>query len=136
MIAFDSSALIKRYQREDHSDWVREQMSRDPEWCGSTLLATETAIAIARLIPDSESLGLADIRVSRDLEFFDLFPVDGEVLVGAVELGRAFGLRTLDAIHLSSFRSIPTEFRVMTFDGRLAAAAKEIGLDLLAPPGA
>ena len=134
MIALDSSALIKRYQREQHSEWVREQMSMDDGWCGSTLLAAETAIATAQAIRASDELAMYDARISRDLEFFDMWPVDSECLVGAIELGRAYRLRTLDAIHLSAFRLMPVACRVMTFDGRMASAAREIGLDLLVPP--
>jgi len=135
MLALDSSALIKRYQREEHSEWVRGQMSEDEAWCGSTLLAAETAIAVARAIRAADDLAKYDARISRDLEFFDMWPVDSECLTGAIELGRAYGLRALDAIHLSAFRLMPVDCRVITFDARMASAAREVGLDLLTPPG-
>ncbi len=134
MIALDSSALIKRYQREEHSEWLRDQMSVDGGWSGSALLAAETAIAVGRAIRASDELAKYNARISRDLEFFDMWPVDSECLVGAIELGRAYRLRTLDAIHLSAFRLMPVDCRVITFDARMASAAREIGLDLLMPP--
>jgi predicted nucleic acid-binding protein len=133
VIALDTSALLKRYLREPHSQWLREQMSSDGQWAGSTLLATETAIALARAIPDSQSLARYDALASRDLEFFDLWPMDSECLVGAVDLGRAFALRTLDAIHLAAFRLMPPGCRLITFDARIESAALEIGLELLTP---
>jgi predicted nucleic acid-binding protein len=135
VIALDTSALVKRFVREEHSDWVRERMSFDRQWIGSTLLAAETGIALARLLPDSGELARCDALVSRDLEFFDMVPVDSECLVGAIELGRAFRLRTLDAIHLSAFRLMPPGCSVITFDRTMGSAARDIGLDLLLPPG-
>lgn len=133
MIGLDSSALIKRYQEELHSDWVEEQMSIDQEWWSSSLIAAEAAVAIARAATSVEILAQADARLSRDLEFFDMVPVDAECLVNAIRIGREFQLRTLDAIHLAAFQAMPAGCRFMTFDDRLAGAARELGLDLLVP---
>jgi len=133
MIAFDTSGLIKRYVDEQHSAWVEEVMDADRGWGGSTLLAAETAIVLARTEQTTEDLALVDARVSRDLEFFDMVPMDADCLVNAIQLGRAFGLRTLDAIHLAAFRAMPAGCRVVTFDERLGNAAQEIGLTLLTP---
>lgn len=133
MIAFDTSALVKRYQNEDHSMWVREQMSLDESWWSSTLLAAEAAVAIARTAPSTEELVRIDARLSRDLEFFDMVPVDAECLVNAIRFGREFQLRTLDAIHLAAFHAMPAGCRFMTFDDRLAEAARELDLEMLAP---
>lgn len=133
MIGLDSSALVKRYQREEHSVWVREQMSLDPEWWSSALLAAESAFAIARTAPSSEDLVQADAQLSRDLEFFDMVPVDADCLVDAIQIGREFQLRTLDAIHLAAFRAMPVGCRFITFDERMAPAARALGLDLLTP---
>jgi predicted nucleic acid-binding protein len=134
MIALDTSALIKRYKREDHSAWVRETMSADTSWCGSNLLAAETAIAMARVPQRPDELSRSDSRIARDLEFFDMVPVDGECIVEAIRLGRAFSLRTLDAIHLAAFWLLPPGCSCITFDSRMAEAVNEMGLTLLLPP--
>lgn len=133
MIAFDSSALVKRYRAEPHSEWLAEEMQKDPHWVGSALLAPETAITMSRAFSSSDQLALVDTRLSRDLEFFDLLPVDGECLVNSIEIGRGFGLRTLDAIHLAAVRTLPAECRFVTFDVKQAEAAEALGLKLLAP---
>ncbi|HTU14617.1 MAG TPA: type II toxin-antitoxin system VapC family toxin [Solirubrobacterales bacterium] len=133
MIALDSSALIKRYQREEHSDWIRATMDDDGDWCGSMLLATESAVASARNSAASDELSKVDLRMRADLDHFQLVPVDGDCLVRAIEIGRAHRLRTLDAIHLAAAARLPAECRFVTFDERQAEAAAEIGLDLLAP---
>lgn len=133
MIALDSSALIKRYQREDHSEWVREVMDRDGDWCGSMLLASESAIAAARNSTSSDELNLIDLRLTTDLDHFQFVPVDADCLVRAVEIARGRQMRTLDAIHLAAVTRLPAECRFITFDEHQASAASEIGVELLAP---
>lgn len=134
MLVFDSSALIKRYANEMHSDWIDELMSRDLDWAASALIATETAIGLGRGDLARDVLASIDVRLSRDLEFFDLIPVDADCLTRAVGIGRGYRVKTLDAIHLAAAASVPGEFRFITFDGRQRQAAEELGLNVLKPP--
>lgn len=134
MVAFDVSALVKRYQSEDYSDWIDEIMSQDPHWVGSAILATETAIVMGRSNPKNAGLAAIDARLTQDLTYFDLVPVDADCLVRAVDLGRGYGLRTLDAIHLAAASGIPGEFAFVTFDERQREAAQALGLKVLTPP--
>ena len=134
MLCFDSSALVKCYQEEEHSPWVREIMASDPDWCGSALLAAEGPIALSRSVPEADDLQVADARISRDLGFFFLVAVDADCLVRAVDIGRDFGLRTLDAIHLAAARILPSECSFVTFDDRQREAAEYLGLKVLTPP--
>lgn len=134
MLILDSSALVKRYSREAHSDWVDEIMDDDPHWGGSALLAAETAIGVARREPDAAKLATIDARLSRDLDFFDLVPIDADCLVRAIDMGRGYGLRSLDAIHLAAATVIPSKFNFVSFDQRQREAAEDLGLKVLAPP--
>ncbi|MCO5316529.1 MAG: type II toxin-antitoxin system VapC family toxin [Solirubrobacterales bacterium] len=134
MLVLDSSALIKRYASEAHSEWVDDLMSRDPDWAASALIATETAIGVGRGDLTKEVLASIDVRLSRDLEFFDLIPIDADCLARAVDIGRGLGVKTLDAIHLAAAAAIPGEFRFVTFDSRQRQAAEELGFNLLRPP--
>jgi uncharacterized protein len=133
MIALDSSALIKRYQREDHSEWVRQVMDEDGDWCGSMLLASEPAIAAARNSNSSDELTQVDLRLTTDLDHFHFIPVDADCLVRAIEIARGRRLRTVDAIHLAAAARLPTDCRFITFDDRQKEAAASLGLELLAP---
>lgn len=134
MLAFDAFALVKRYVSEGHSEWIDEIMSQDSHWIGSAILATEAAIVIGRGNPNVGQLAAKDALLSRDLDYFDLIPVDADCLVRAIEIGRGYGLRTLDAIHLSAMSSIPEEFSFVTFDERQRDAAEALGLSVLKPP--
>lgn len=134
MLCFDSSALVKCYQEEEHSPWVREAMTDDQDWCGSALLAAEGPIALARLFRGGDEQQVADAKISRDLEFFFLVAVDADCLVRAVDIGRNHRLRTLDAIHLAAARTFPAECGFVTFDERQREAAQALGLNVLTPP--
>ncbi len=81
-----------------------------------------------------DDLQVADARISRDLGFFFLVAVDADCLVRAVDIGRDFGLRTLDAIHLAAARILPSECSFVTFDDRQREAAEDLGLKVLTPP--
>jgi len=58
-------------------------------------------------------------------------PLTAEILVSARSVGSNV-LRSLDALHLASALTIDADV-VMTFDGRLAAAAEASGLQVAAP---
>ncbi|MCB0863626.1 MAG: type II toxin-antitoxin system VapC family toxin [Solirubrobacterales bacterium] len=134
MLVFDASALVKRYQLEEYSEWIDEIMSRDSHWVGSAILATETAIALGRSNPANAGLAAKDARLTRDLTYFDLVAVDADCLARAIDLGRGCGLRTLDAIHLAAASSLPGKFQFVTFDDRQREAARDLGLKVLTPP--
>lgn len=135
MLALDTSALVKRYVEENHSDWLAEVMDGDPDWYGSMLVACEGPIVVGRSTNSAEELAMVDQRLTADLDQFRFVPVDGECLVDAVQIGRGFGLRTLDAIHVAAARRMPADCRFVTFDRSQERAARQVGLELLAPPG-
>ena len=134
MICFDTSALIKRYKREDHSDWIDQIMAEDHDWCASSLIATEAAIALSREPALESDLPAIDGRLAADLEAFVMVPVDATCLVRAVEIGRKLRLRTLDAIHLAAVDQLPAVVAFVTLDDRQREAAEDLGLKVLAPP--
>jgi len=134
MLALDTSALIRRYIEEPHSDWLVEAMADDPDWGASMLLACEAPVAVARNVESVPELGAVDQRLTADLDRFRFVPVDADCLVNAVSIARAFRLRTLDAIHLAAAQRLPGESRYITFDRSQARAAGELGLELLVPP--
>lgn len=134
MLGFDASALVKRYREEEQTEWVLDLMDEDPVWIGSTLLAAEVPIAIARSLKSTGRLTEVDSILAADLDAFQLVPVDADCLVRAVSIGRDFKVRTLDAIHLAATQVLPSECRFVTFDDRQREAAEALGLNVLKPP--
>lgn len=149
IVYLDSSALVKLV-REEHETgallaWLDER-SGEPQ-VTSQLARTEVARALRRAAHDERAADERDGRDSEDV-LAELL-AEGEAVVAGVgqlpvledlldEAGTlaAPTLRTLDAIHLASARTLrPAAVDFVTYDSRLAAAARDDGFVVAAPGG-
>lgn len=131
---FDTSAFVKRYVIEPHSDTIQRLLSPDNA-CLSRLATVEAASAVHRRrrsgeLTDDES-GHVLSALNSDCTELAMVEVSPEVCDIACTLLARHPLRALDAIQLASAlvvrQEIPTcEFVV--FDARLAEAARAEGL--------
>ena len=124
----DTSALIKLVTVEAETaalhEWVAEHR---PELVASDLLRTELQRAVGR------SGAAAELDVEEGLAAVDLLPATAAVFDIAATL-EPTDLRTLDAIHLATALGIIDDCDgIITYDERLAHAAREHGLAVLAP---
>lgn len=130
MIYLDTSALVKLIRRERESDSLADWLDARPSapWVSSTLVEVELPRALRRTDPGL----LADVpatvaRIAR-------YEIDEVVRAAAAALTDA-NLRTLDAIHLATARTVfgsrLTAF--VTYDRRLLAAAAAAGLTVASP---
>jgi uncharacterized protein len=125
----DTSAVIKLLAEESHSKAFAAfyDSHADAEWVSSALLRIEVTRAVGRaapvLLPDARDL----------LTAFSYVAIDDEIVeVAMTEPDRA--LRSLDAIHLATARILgPDLDGLVTYDTRLASAAKAAGLATLSP---
>ena len=125
----DTSAAFKLLAAEEHAEaflaFYREH--RSDSWISSDLLRIEVSRAVTRnwpaLIPDAQRL----------LDAFQYVQIDEDVVRSAiVEPDRL--LRSLDAIHLATARILGPELTaLLTYDDRLAKAAADAGISVLAP---
>lgn len=127
MVYFDSSALIKRYVREDGTSEVVTAMREARGWASSRIGYVETARVVGRIgVPGA----IEELRI--DWPSFSVVELDLAVAEEAAELAIETGLRSLDAIHLAAALALPNgEVTLATWDARLHAAARERGLTLL-----
>jgi predicted nucleic acid-binding protein len=123
----DSSALVKLAVREPESDALRRFLRRRRPLLSSALARTEVLRA---LLP----LGAEAIRRGDDLlTRVELVRVNERVLNTAGTLLPA-DLRSLDAIHLATARLLGANLvRIVTYDERMAAAARDLGWTVSAP---
>ena len=124
----DTSALVKLVTVEAHTaalhEWVADHQ---PELVASDLLRTELRRAVRR------SGTSHPIDIEEGLAAVDLLPATPAVFDAAAELTPA-GLRTLDSIHLATALGIIDDCDgVITYDDRLADAARSHGLTVLSP---
>lgn len=128
MLYLDSSALVKRYLKEEGSDAVVAAMDAEEAWCSCRICFLETARAVGR------AEGAQALReMELDWREFDVVEVDRDLTERAVEMAIASGLRSLDALHLAAALSLGREEAptFATWDARLHRAANERGLRTL-----
>ncbi|HUC27117.1 MAG TPA: type II toxin-antitoxin system VapC family toxin [Streptosporangiaceae bacterium] len=125
----DTSAVIKLLVEETDSKAFAAfyDTHADAEWISSALLRIELTRAVMRampaLLPDARDLLLA----------FSCIAIDDDVVEGAMnEPDRS--LRSLDAIHLATARTLAPELDgLLTYDDRLGNAATDAGLPVASP---
>lgn len=126
----DSSALVKRYVREPDSDLANQLLDSDPEWVTAAITEVEVRRVLAiRLSAQRNSARSAFLR---DWERIVVVATDATTLGLAASLAEATGVRSLDAVHLASAgRLSARSMRLVTFDVRMAAAARTLGISVV-----
>ena len=123
----DSSAIVKLVAREPQSDALRRFLRRRGPLVSSELARAEVVRAV-------RPLGSTALRRAADvLDRFELLRINDRVLTAAGQL-QPDDVRTLDAIHLASAATFGDELHgVVTYDERMARAARAMGLTVAAP---
>jgi predicted nucleic acid-binding protein len=128
-VYLDSSALVKLVAVEPESDHLREHLTDRPTWVASSLVVVELGRALGR------RRGLDASIAFNVLDRLVLVDVDRRILERAAGLAPA-ELRSLDAIHIASAIEVRDDIEaIVTYDARLAAAARVHGFTAVAPGG-
>ncbi len=126
-IYLDSSAIVKLAVREPESLALRRYLRRRRPLVSSALARTEVLRA---LLPAGDD---AVVRGRRVLERLDLVRVNDHVL-SAAGVWHPPELRSLDAIHLATAQRLGRDLTALvTYDDRLAVAAKHLGCRIVQP---
>lgn len=127
----ESSALLKRYVSEPESNECQSILDAHDHWVTSRLTITEVLINLKRRLSQSE-FAIASRLFQTDIACFDIVEFDAEMSLRASQAPGGNNLATLDSIHLASaLRAKSTRLTFLTYDKRLAAAAKKNGLRVL-----
>ena len=126
MLYLDASAIVKLVRSEPETPALVEAIRADPEVVSSALSWTEVVRAARR----------ARVRTTRATAVLDAIaavPIDDGILRDAADLAPT-SLRTLDAIHLASARSLGEDIdAVITYDDRMIEAATSLALTVRVP---
>ena len=123
----DSSAIVKLVVAEPESNVLRRYLSRRQPLVSSALARTEVARALLPSGPEALARGEDALRR------IQLLRVNDRVLSEAGRMEPA-ELRSLDAIHLASASELgPSVTRIVTYDERMAEAARAIGWSVASP---
>ncbi len=128
LLYLDSSALVKLVVAEPETSALMSFLASWPDRVSSALARVEVLRAVKRA-----GAGLAvRRRATRVLARVALVRVDEPVLAAAARLEPP-ALRSLDALHLATARSIYGVAGIVTYDRRLGQAASRARLKVWAP---
>ena len=128
-VYLDTSALAKLVVHERESAALRQWLRDWPDGVTTVLSRVEVARVLRRL----KATEVAHDRAAEVLRGIAMIRIDDQVLETASSLRNPM-LRSIDAIHLATALSIgdaPEAF--VTYDTRLAQAAKRARLNVIAP---
>jgi predicted nucleic acid-binding protein len=124
----DSSALLKRYVDEGDSDAADALLRADEALLTARHAIVEVRRNLARLL-SGRDLAAARKAFAEDLASFSIIELDEVTCESAASIAEAFGVRTLDALHLGAAQRIADAgVGFLTFDLRQAQAARALGL--------
>lgn len=130
-VYLDASAIVKLATAEPESLALRAWLREHSPLLTSRISTVEVARAIGRKDDGGVARGRAAVREA--FTSVALTELDAGIANRAAELGPAT-LRALDAIHLATALAIGRELEVLvTYDARLADAARAAGLEVVAP---
>lgn len=122
---FDASAIIKLGVPEPESQALIDYLSAHQLWAVTSVVAD---VEVRRTLQRFKSLG-ADTE--EHVRGFFLIELGKDVRDRAVGLGSK--VRSLDAIHLATALALDDDVDFVSYDDRLAAAAREHGLRVVQP---
>lgn len=131
MLYVDSSALVKRYVAEPSSDLAESLLQADPDWVTAQHTFVEVSLALSRRLDESDTAAWQR-SLEADWRRLVVVPIDDQVARAAARIGSEAGIRTLDAIHLAAAERVASRaIPIVTFDQRLADAARDIGFNVV-----
>jgi uncharacterized protein len=127
----DASAIVKLATEEPESATLRAWLRERSSMITSRISAVEVARAIVRKTEGSVANGRSAVREA--FTSVSVLELDADISNHAADLGTPT-VRALDAIHLASALAIGDELTAfVTYDTRLADAARAAGLEVIAP---
>ena len=121
----DASAIVKLVRVEPESPGMLRWYQESERLVTNRIGVVESERAARRGDGDLDRLAVV-------LDRFEVFELDAEIEHRASSIGPT-ALRTLDAIHLATALSIPGLASFVTYDDRLADAARNVGLPVVRP---
>lgn len=140
MILFcDTSALMKAYAKEEHSEQVRSLL-KDTASCFVSLITWAEMCAAFGLKERTQQITNAEVaagleRLNKEWGSFGQITVDPPLVIEAGKLALRFGLRAYDSVQLASaqlvHRQLGSNLAFCCFDRQLNAAAEALSIQVM-----
>ena len=139
ILFFDTSALMKLFVQELHSDTLRNTARSSPLTIVSQLTWVEmcAALAFKQRTHQIDAPEAARARKELDEEWgrYTHIAVDNTIIANAGELAQTFGLRAYDSLQLASAKRVYSQagptLVFCCFDKQLNAAASTLGIQTI-----
>jgi predicted nucleic acid-binding protein len=136
ILYLETSALVKLFVQEDHSEFAREAVNAAERRATSRITYAEARAALAAALRNRRLSSREHQMARQDLdELFGtltIVEVSDERVQEAGDLAERYALRGYDAVHLASALALdPDEVSIATWDTDLVRAAPETGLGLV-----
>lgn len=120
---FDASAIVKLSHAEMHSQSLIDYLADGSVEVSTSIIAeVEATVALRRV----------GVEFAEAVRGFYLLSLDDDIRRDAGRLG--LPLRALDAIHVATALAVgDRDLEFVTYDDRMAAAAREAGLKVIQP---
>jgi predicted nucleic acid-binding protein len=122
----DTSALLRRYVDEPDSERAVQLLTSDAELVTGRHTIVEVRRNLARLL-DAPAATSARHAFAADLASLSIVELDDATCELAATIAEQTGVRILDALHLGAAQRLGTAMTFVTFDVRLATAARSLG---------
>lgn len=127
----DTSALLKRYLEEPDSEKAEAYLLGDPGWYSGRHSYVETRRSLHRAL-DAKDLVAVRSRFEKDWRRVNVIEIDELTCRLAADVAELTSVRSLDALHLGAASRLgPQAVQVLTFDVRLAQAARHLGFQVI-----
>lgn len=140
MILFcDTSALMKAYAKEEHSERVRK-LIKEAASCFVSLITWAEMCAAFGLKERTQQITSTEVaagleRLNNEWSSFGKIDVDAALVTDAGELAVRFGLRAYDSVQLASaqrvHRQLGNNLVFCCFDKQLNTAAAALGIPVM-----
>ena len=122
---FDASAIVKLIHHERESLALFELLNQEIEACTSAVSEIEVVRTLSRL-------GVLRDEADDALRGFYVVGIDAAIRARAARLTPPT-VRSLDAIHLATALEVGADLSLVTYDERMADAARAQGLKVVQP---
>ena len=140
ILYLDTSALVKLFVVEAHSDRVQQAISRARLIATHAIAYVEACATFARVAhARGDDALFPALRRNLDIQWaaWEILSVTEPLVRRAADLAGRYRLRGYDSVHLATAESAFEVFRnhvpfhIAVFDGQLSDAAKQAGIPLL-----
>ena len=132
-LLLDSSAIAKRYKRENGHDTIQHLLMGADTVVLAAHCKVEIASSLSREVHD-QSIDMNQYahvmsEVARDFVDFNVWPIDPEIEALAIAAMACHRLRVMDALHIGTAQMARVDLFV-TADRKQALAAQAVGLKI------